>query len=249
MRISGVPHGRAAREALLDDPAHDGTALGALLLAARAPGSAPEVAGLPAALASYRSAPTAAVQPEPAAVPVAGGSRFRATKLIAAAASAATIGGVAFAAVTTGNTFSPSTGHSPAGSSAASSADDGTRGNGKSNGAGDTASDSSNGTPTPSLVGLCKAWEAHQDNRGGNGKSEDSAAFRVLISTAGGLGSVNGFCTTLLTTPSASAGSSGHPTHPAHPTDTGGRPSDVTLPPAAGHSTSHSPAPHSSGTP
>ena len=220
MRISGRPHSRAALEALLDDPAPDGSALGGLLRAARAPSSATEAAGLVAALAAYRSALAAPAQPQLAAVvaaeTTAGGRRFRATKLIAAAASAAAIGGVAFAAVTTGQTFSPGTDH-PRASSASSSGDQSSPGPSVSSSPDGTASGSGKGTPTPSLVGLCKAWEAHQDNRGGNGKSQDSAAFRVLISAAGGLGSVDGFCTSLLASASHTPSSSAHPTHPTHP--------------------------------
>ena len=257
MAIFRTSHTRAELAALLDDPTHDGSALGAVLRAAGGPASRGEVAGLATALAAYRSADAPALSPEFAAAAAPGRRRFVATKLIAAAASAAAVGGVAFAAVTTGQTFSPGTGHPQGGStSAANSGNQVSRGAGEGNGGDETASDSGKGTPTPSLVGLCKAWEAHQDNRGSNGKSQDSAAFRVLIATAGGVNSVNGFCVSLLATASNTPESTDHPTPPVHPTDTGkpsdvtgGRPSDVTLPPAAGNSTGRGGAARPTGSP
>ena len=245
--MSGGPHSRAALENLLDDPAQSSSALGAVLRAARAPGNPPAAAGLTAAIAAYRTALAAPAQPQPAAVVAAGTTtasarRFRATKLIAAAASVAAVGGVAFAAVTTGQTFSPGTNH-PRASDVSSNGDQSSPPPSVSSSPDGTASGSAEGTPTPSLLGLCKAWEAHQDNRGGNGKSQDSAAFRVLISTAGGLGSVDGFCTSLLASASGTPGNSAHPTHPSHPA----APTNTGKPSGTPHGTPQSS--HSSGKP
>ncbi len=51
----------------------------------------------------------------------------------------------------------------------------------------------------------------------------DSPAFTVLITTAGGTSSVDGYCTTLLSpstsaSESESSSTSAHPTHPTHAT-------------------------------
>jgi hypothetical protein len=85
----------------------------------------------------------------------------------------------------------------------------------------------SNATPSPSLVGLCKAFQAGAG--ADHGKALDSPAFRALVSAAGGKDQVDAFCQGVL----ASAPPSHHPTpsgqpgseattHPTgHPTPTG----------------------------
>jgi len=58
------------------------------------------------------------------------------------------------------------------------------------------------GTPNPNLNGLCHAWLAGAGAE--HGKARTNPAFSVLVSTAGGSGAVDGFCTELI-------GSSSHP--------------------------------------
>ena len=116
--------------------------------------------------------------------------------LLLGAAGLATTGGVALAA-TTGALPGPSVhasetavsavaSHRPAASSSAalstSAADSSTSTSGataSTTAAGPTSSKA----PTPSLKGLCNAWLARPHT---HGKADNSAAFQVLISTAGG---------------------------------------------------------------
>jgi hypothetical protein len=65
------------------------------------------------------------------------------------------------------------------------------------------------GTPSPSLVGLCRAYAAGAG--ADHGKALDDPAFTVLISTAGGRDNVDAYCASVLTSPGASA----EPTHGA----------------------------------
>ena len=51
-------------------------------------------------------------------------------------------------------------------------------------------------TPSPNLVGLCRAYGAGVATS--HGKALDSAAFTVLVTTAGGKDSVAAYCTKLL---------------------------------------------------
>jgi hypothetical protein len=57
-----------------------------------------------------------------------------------------------------------------------------------------------NGSPSPSLVGLCHAYLAGAG--ADHGKALDSPAFTVLITTAGGKEKVDVYCTNLLAGPS-----------------------------------------------
>jgi hypothetical protein len=96
--------------------------------------------------------------------------------------------------------------------------------NGNQNGDRDgTGPDDANGSPSPSLVGLCHAVNA--GNKDDHGKALENPAFAALITAAGGKDKVDLFCATLLT--SASAAPKEHPSHPAgNPGDHGtGKPS------------------------
>jgi hypothetical protein len=53
-----------------------------------------------------------------------------------------------------------------------------------------------NGSPSPSLVGLCRAVKS--GNKAEHGKAMQSPAFRYLITTAGGPDKVDAFCVALL---------------------------------------------------
>jgi hypothetical protein len=98
-------------------------------------------------------------------------------------------------------------------------------------GAGSDADDHGNATPSPSLVGLCTAFQAGAG--ADHGKALDSPAFQALIAAAGGKDKVDAFCTNLLATapghptahPSPQPGN-GHPTGPptTHPTETPSHP-------------------------
>jgi hypothetical protein len=80
--------------------------------------------------------------------------------------------------------------------------------NGDQNGKGP---EGANGSPSPSLVGLCHAVNA--GNKDDQGKALENPAFRALVTAAGGKAKVDAFCATLLA--SASAAPKEHPSHPA----------------------------------
>lgn len=67
------------------------------------------------------------------------------------------------------------------------------------------------GSPSPSLVGLCHAYTA---GAGDNpGKALDNPAFTALITAAGGKDKVAGYCATALVKPTKTAGKAdSHPT-------------------------------------
>jgi hypothetical protein len=81
--------------------------------------------------------------------------------------------------------------------------------NGDQNGEGP---EGANGSPSPSLVGLCHAVDA--GNKDDHGKALENPAFTALITAAGGKEKVDAFCATLLA--SASAAPKEHPSHPAN---------------------------------
>jgi hypothetical protein len=72
-------------------------------------------------------------------------------------------------------------------------------------------SGTSEATPTPSLTGLCKAYQAGATSN--PGKALENPAFSVLVSTAGGVDSVATYCTTLVG-PATTRPSHAQPTHP-----------------------------------
>ncbi|HEU5006547.1 MAG TPA: hypothetical protein VFT67_06225 [Jatrophihabitantaceae bacterium] len=161
-----------------------------------------------------------------------------ATKVIAGVAGAAAVGGVALAASTghlgDGGHSADAPGqaiaaaHQPGATdsvSMSSSSDDSSSA-ASSESSSSSSSASSTHAPTPSLVGLCHAWQAHEQSQSDHSASAahsawaKSPAFSVLVSTAGGTDGVDGYCAALLT-PSTSASTtptSVPPTHPAHPT-------------------------------
>jgi hypothetical protein len=75
-------------------------------------------------------------------------------------------------------------------------------GNGNENGNGPAGA---NGSPSPSLIGLCRAIDA--GNKDDHGKALENPAFTALITAAGGKDKVDVFCATL----SASAAPKDHP--------------------------------------
>ncbi|SCL39049.1 hypothetical protein GA0070624_6431 [Micromonospora rhizosphaerae] len=73
------------------------------------------------------------------------------------------------------------------------------------------------GTPSPNLVGLCRAYRAGVADS--QGKALENPAFTVLITTAGGKDKVAAYCDKLLANekgkPSKEAGATATPSHPA----------------------------------
>ena len=282
MRRNQIPSA-AERERLLAGERLAGYHVSELLSAATTPAHSTEPSGLESALAAFRSAPAAAAVPTARRTPVLKSllSGLVATKVIAGVAGAAAVGGVALAATTghlgdgghsadaPGQTIAAA--HQPDATdsgSASSSADDSSSAAASSSAASTSTSSATDSAhaPNPSLVGLCHAWQAHERSHSDHSKSAahsawaKSPAFSVLVSTAGGTGAVDGYCTVLLT-PSASASTapsvvpSTHPTHPAHPsqavtTHANHKPSAV---PSHSHPvpshTNHKPTPSASATP
>jgi hypothetical protein len=85
------------------------------------------------------------------------------------------------------------------------------------------------GTPSPSMVGLCRAYDNHPADK--RGKALESPAFGALIKAAGGTDDVVGYCKVVLAakdgdTPDA------HPTAKPRPKDAGTstRPGDKPAP-------------------
>ncbi|HEX5404201.1 MAG TPA: hypothetical protein VFX16_18080 [Pseudonocardiaceae bacterium] len=183
-------------------------------------------------------------------------------KIAAAAAAVFAVGGVATAAVA-GHLASPSNNPStpaPTSSSAAGAA--GAHGGRPGSG---TASSAHQGSPSPSLVGLCHAYTAGAGSD--HGKALQNPAFTALITAAGGRTKVDAYCAALVkathsrsssaqgvgasavdTAPGNSAGgheaSTGHPTgapetHPVGPPATQPTGAPVTHP--TGASATHAP--------
>lgn len=265
---------RADLEQLLDGAGGPAAAapLGELIEAASAAGHDDELSGLTPALAAFRSAgdPSPAAADPATAAPDARTSAparrrsllkpalsgILATKIIAAAASAAAVGGIALAA-STGHL--PSEGHHAMAPSAASS----TSHPGQSPGAGHstdrdrsaaaarssvaasgssgpasvaTSSNPGAGPPARILVRLCHAWRAHEhDPSRRHDRWMRSRVFAALVSAAGTRPAVDGYCRTLLVPAARPSGSAPptYPTHPVHPTHPGpsGRPTSPAAPP------------------
>ena len=103
-------------------------------------------------------------------------------------------GGVALAA-STGHMTSHSGGHDSAASTASASP----------SASSDHSRHTPNGTPSPSMHGLCHAYTSGAGSR--HGKNLDNPAFTALINAAGGKGNVSSYCATVLE--SAQHGKSG----------------------------------------
>jgi len=256
-----------ARFELPVQPGHQ--PLAELLSAARQFRPAGDGAGLDAALAAFRSA-SAHIAPRSVrrrSMLKHTAAKLAATKLIAAGGLAlAATGGVAAAA--TGHLPSPLphsgnasataraavSSHNPqlAPVDATSSSAPASSSSAAQPTASSTPSDRPDGTPSPSLTGLCRAWLARPHQ---HGKADSSAAFTVLVTTAGGTDSVAGYCTTLLSSaPSSSSSESSEPTESDDPTGEpshSGKPSNPGAPtarPSASHPTG-APSSHPSGKP
>jgi hypothetical protein len=83
------------------------------------------------------------------------------------------------------------------------------------------STDDPSANPSPSLVGLCNAW-LHRPHQ--HGKADSSAAFRVLVTAAGGSESVTGYCRELLGASPHPAGGSTERHVPTLPSQAGKHP-------------------------
>jgi hypothetical protein len=141
-------------------------------------------------------------------------------KVAMGTATAVAAGGVALAA-SNGTLPNPLTEHAaPQASAAADNAD----GKGKA------------GSPSPSLIGLCKAYGA-KVGANEQGKALDSPAFQALITAAGGKDKVTSYCEDLLASakPKDAHAPADHPTNA--PTDRPSKPEAPDAPAATDHPT------------
>lgn len=179
-------------EHLLPDGLPADSALARLLADASASAQPHEFEGLSAALTAFH-----AHRPDPRrsfVKPVL--AKLLAVKALAVTASVAGLGGVALAAAT--GSLPPAAqnaAHDLVGAPAASSPSDAARQDASHK---PTAAPTPEATPSPSLVGLCRAYGAGVATA--QGKALDNPAFTVLITAAGGEAGVPAYCTTLLAT-------------------------------------------------
>lgn len=225
---------RRTASRMLDHPtahAHDGGVGEALSAVASMPAVLADD-GEDRALAAFR----AVAHPDP--VPTTRGTPFmtRITRKAAAAPAAALAaagivlagGGIAFAA-SQGAVHVPFSGHDHRPSqapSATATVNPGISGTHQAQQPGDEATDtspsaSSSATPSPSLEGLCVAYQA-----GAMDKAATNPAFTALQSAAGGADGVAAYCVNLIGEPTHPA----RPTHPAKPTEAA-TPSHRVVPP------------------
>lgn len=195
--------------------------LSALLAAAASPPTAAELQGSEQALAAFRSAHLAPVRAARSSRMKSALGKVAALKVAGAAAIAtAATGGIALAAASGALPFQaqqhvPSvTDHSaattPAGAAPAdSSADAGSSG-------APQPSNTPAGTPSPSLPGLCHAYQAGAMS---HGNVANNPAFTALIRAAGGTDNVAAYCVTLIgPAPTHHGKPTDLPTHAAPPT-------------------------------
>ena len=214
--------------------------LAALLAAAAAPGDERELAGETAAVWQFRTTHVAASARAGAArhrrtrtVFKAALANALAAKVALAGAAAVAAGGVVLAAETGGWPSSPvylvappavsapahRPSHDPEPTDANVAPSDSPETDtppsepSESNRPTDSGSGTADATPTPSLTGLCKAYQAGATSN--PGKALANPAFSVLVSTAGGADNVATYCTALVGPP-ALRPTNARPTHPGH---------------------------------
>jgi hypothetical protein len=236
---------RAAAEQLLARQCGR-TGVHRVLAAASARGTARELAGESTAVAHFQAAQLHPVNParRRSVLKTAAAKLLAAKVVVGAAVAAAATGGVAVAAAT--NHASGPANHDTRPAVAAS----GTHTTGTPSTEPDrpsrlptrtsmgrpsgghpssATSHAAQGSPSPSLVGLCTAYQAGvADNPG---KALDNPAFTALITAAGGKDNVTAYCTAILPSPHPS----GMPSHPAaspssHPTELSTHPDASTHP-------------------
>lgn len=213
---------------LLDGHSASTDVLTRLITAARTTGAPADRSGLIDALAAF-AAPSSlsaiVAAPHRSLLKAAVAKIGRAKLLLLSGAVVAATGGIAVAASTgslpnplpgTAHTTQPTDGLTQAGTNLPSGPSHSQPTTGDITITLSTPSPSeSRESPSPSLAGLCRSWLARPHV---NGKADSSAAFTVLVTTAGGQDSVDAYCTTLLgaapTQPSTtkSKGNSNHST-------------------------------------
>jgi hypothetical protein len=215
-------------------------ALGGLIAAARAPETRTDPPGLAAALTAFREVSTTRLSNNPRSTSMIKNvaAKILAAKFLAVAGIAvAATGGVA-AAASTGHLPSPLPHSSHASDVAVAAVAEshgqptGTPTDSTSASPSASASESSEpssshpaASPSPSLRGLCQAWLSRPHE---HGKADTNPAFSYLVSTAGGIDSVDAYCTSLLAGPAPSSTPSDSTSQPsAEPTHSHGKPSTV----------------------
>jgi len=218
MRIRTRRIPAATAERLLTGAAGHGTdhrydRLAAVLAASAAPARPAELAGRERALAGFRTATSHPALPlrRPSVIKIAL-LKLLTVKAAAVAAVAVGAGGVALAASTGTLPGSLGSGHANQAAPAASHA--------KPRPSAPDRDPGGNASPSPSLVGLCRAYTAGAGSE--HGKALDNPAFGALIAAAGGRDKVDGYCAGVLADPTASASTGGRPDDKPN----GGRPSD-----------------------
>lgn len=213
-----------------------GTALHALLEDAAAPARPDELAGMSQAVTWFVANSPTRRSRMPAFL-----AALVATKTaLAATAASAAVGAVTLAGAT-GTLPAPvqDAAHSAFGAPASDKAAEKAARKAEKQAARDAEAVAS-ATPSPNLIGLCRAYTAGVKDS--NGKALDNPAFTVLITAAGGAAGVDAFCvTTLAAAPGGRPTDqpTGRPTDAGRPSDAGkptdaGRPSDAGKPSDAG---------------
>ena len=192
---------RRCVEQLLDGapaPTEATRPLAALLRAAAAPAHQTELSGEQAALAAFEAAAQLDPVPSPRRQNVLKSTLAKILTVKAAVILAAAAGttGVVLASTsgTLTSTTSPSE-HRPADHPPAVHSPTHTPAGTSRNG--DQDGKSSN-APSPSMFGLCQAYQAHKSDN--PGKALDSPAFTALITAAGGKDNVDAYCDALVAT-------------------------------------------------
>jgi len=206
--------------------------LSRLLAAAAAPAATHEVTGEQAVLAEFRAAHLHPISPprRPSMLKTTVAKLLAAKLLTATAVATAATGGIAFAAATN-NLPEPVQGAAHNVFNAPAPRHHGKPSNlpGRGNQPDAKSSDAPTGTPSPSLRGLCTAFQAGATSN--DGTALTNPAFTALVTAAGGTGKIAAYCTTLIGAPATHP--TGKPsTHPtgapsAHPT---GKPTTLPTP-------------------
>ena len=178
----------------------------AWLADATAPGHADELTGLAAAVSWFEDVTPARPRRK---------LGFLGSRLVAPFVSAVAVGGIALAAATNSLPSSAQRlAHTTLGAPAPP-AEDHVKPTASAHGSSEaTDSATPGGTPSPSLLGLCRAYAAGQKTD--HGKALDNPAFAYLISKAGGRANVPAYCATVLANAPGSRPSP-HPTPHATP--------------------------------
>jgi hypothetical protein len=186
---------RTAARMLRGAPVIVPDALAGLLAAAVAPPRDGELVGEQTATAAFLEAAhrDTVRKPRSPSMTKTTLAKLLTVKIAAAAAAIFTVGGVATAAVT-GHLALPSHGSSAAASMSSHAASASVTHGGTP--ASRTASSAHQGSPSPSLVGLCHAYIAGAGSD--HGKALQNPAFTALITAAGGRTKVDAYCAALV---------------------------------------------------